>query len=513
MKFIIRPFVFTIIVFTSFLYGQGFNFGGHFNPDSLETLTVSGIVKIDSSMSFHPIYFLDINNDKQPDYMLNFGPYWYEPDSSAALRPNNGYSITVKGGSFSNEMIDYDMLIVYEINGEFWRDPYEPIWNNLDGFMSMGGHRHGECNNYSFGWDHDSLTTVTISGTVFVDSTFIYAHYYLDENNDSIPDYMLNFGPPWYMPDSSNAVRPMNGEQINITGDKIKMPHFDMVVVYEINGMTWRDSSDLGFHFGGGWMHSNSTQPQKFHSPFDDSDWMIVHPGWHGGGMGGGMMMPDSIFTQIFELLPNNLPNAQNENAFAGYQFNLMYPSRQDGMGPGFGCGGMMQFNNNMDFQLHYNNIQLNGNDINENSIKAKYYDSNSDAWVEVSDAVLNTSTNTVTFSKSSVSNLVILTAEKTATGISNNQLNTVKGFQLFQNYPNPFNPSTNIKFEVKENAHVILSVYNIIGQKVAEPVNSDLSAGIHNVLFNGINLSSGIYFYELKAGDFFSIKKMQLLK
>jgi hypothetical protein len=288
-----------------------------------------------------------------------------------------------------------------------------------------------------------------------------------------------------------------------------------MIVVYEINGKSWRDSSNLGFNFGGGWMHSNSTQPQEFHSTFDDSDLMVIHPGWHmGGGMHGGMMMPDSIFAQIFEVYPNNFPGIDNQNAFAGYQFNLMYPSGQQGMGSQFGCGGMMQFNNNMDFQLHYDDMQLNNNSIDKSTIKVKYFDSNTNSWVEMPNTVMNTTSNTITFSKNSVDNLIILTGESVATGISNeNKDNAVKDFQLFQNYPNPFNPSTAIRFEIIENANVNLSIYNVLGQKVAELINSELPAGIHSVSFNANNLSSGIYFYELKAGTYTSVRKMELLK
>ena len=514
MKTKIPITLFIMLLTTVLMYGQGNDFGWHVNPDSLQLKTVSGKVMVDSVSTMHQIYFLDTNNDKQPDYMLNFGPFWYEPDSSTAMRPNDGDSITVYGGDIGNTMMNYDMMMVYSINGEFWRDPYEPIWNNLDGFMNMGGHHNGDCGGNSFGWNHDSLTTITITGTALVDSTFIIEHYYLDENNDSVPDYMLNFGPPWYEP-VSGAVRPTKGEQITIVGGKIEMPHYNMIVVYEINGKSWRDSSNLGFNFGGGWMNSNSTQPQEFHSTFDDSDLMVIHPGWHmGGGMHGGMMMPDSIFAQIFEVYPNNFPGIDNQNAFAGYQFNLMYPSGQQGMGSRFGCGGMMQFNNNMDFQLHYNDMQLNNNGIDKSTIKVKYFDSNTNSWVEMPNTVMNTTSNTITFSKNSVDNLIILTGESVATGISNeNKDNAVKDFQLFQNYPNPFNPSTDIRFEIKENANVNLSVYNVLGQKVAELVNSELPAGIHSVSFNASNLSSGIYFYELKAGTFTSVRKMELLK
>ena len=89
----------------------------------------------------------------------------------------------------------------------------------------------------------------------------------------------------------------------------------------------------------------------------------------------------------------------------------------------------------------------------------------------------------------------------------------------LFQNYPNPFNPSTTISFFVTQtSSFVTLEIYNIKGQKVKTLVNENLEAGNHSVIWNGKNdnnklVSSGIYFYKLKAGDFNSTKKMILLK
>jgi hypothetical protein len=85
--------------------------------------------------------------------------------------------------------------------------------------------------------------------------------------------------------------------------------------------------------------------------------------------------------------------------------------------------------------------------------------------------------------------------------------------YSLEQNYPNPFNPSTTIKFAIPEVSNVKLTIYNSLGQKVAELVNSTLEAGSYTINWNASNVASGLYFYELSTSDFSSVKKMMLLK
>ena len=87
------------------------------------------------------------------------------------------------------------------------------------------------------------------------------------------------------------------------------------------------------------------------------------------------------------------------------------------------------------------------------------------------------------------------------------------ESYSLSQNYPNPFNPTTMIRFSLKEQGNVSLKVYNVIGQLVTTLVNEQKPAGTYEYNFDASNLSSGIYFYTIKAGDFTATRKMILMK
>ena len=83
----------------------------------------------------------------------------------------------------------------------------------------------------------------------------------------------------------------------------------------------------------------------------------------------------------------------------------------------------------------------------------------------------------------------------------------------LSQNYPNPFNPVTTIAYEIQQTAFVTLKVYDILGREVATLVNDEKSSGSYEIQFSAEELTSGIYFYQLKAGEYSETKKMILLK
>jgi len=85
--------------------------------------------------------------------------------------------------------------------------------------------------------------------------------------------------------------------------------------------------------------------------------------------------------------------------------------------------------------------------------------------------------------------------------------------YALEQNYPNPFNPSTVIEFSLPENVgNVKLSIYNMLGEKVAELVNTALLAGKYSYQWNAQNVATGMYMYELRTDNFVSVKKMILI-
>ena len=96
---------------------------------------------------------------------------------------------------------------------------------------------------------------------------------------------------------------------------------------------------------------------------------------------------------------------------------------------------------------------------------------------------------------------------------------NTIPGdFNLYQNYPNPFNPSTNIKFDVKQRGLVTIKIYDMLGKEVTTLVNEILEPGNKVVTWegvdgNGLNVSSGVYFYKMVSGNYVSSRKMVLVK
>ena len=85
--------------------------------------------------------------------------------------------------------------------------------------------------------------------------------------------------------------------------------------------------------------------------------------------------------------------------------------------------------------------------------------------------------------------------------------------FELVQNYPNPFNPTTSIQYSVISHQFVSLKVYDVLGKEIATLVNEYKAAGKHQAVFDARQIPSGVYFYQMEAGDFRQTKKMVLMR
>ena len=101
-----------------------------------------------------------------------------------------------------------------------------------------------------------------------------------------------------------------------------------------------------------------------------------------------------------------------------------------------------------------------------------------------------------------------VITAVNSGSGVS-----VPEHYSLSQNYPNPFNPTTTIRYALPSRSKVRLEVFNVLGQLVGTLVDSEQGAGLHEVVFNGNDLASGVYFYKLTAGPFVKTNKMMMIK
>lgn len=112
--------------------------------------------------------------------------------------------------------------------------------------------------------------------------------------------------------------------------------------------------------------------------------------------------------------------------------------------------------------------------------------------------------------------NDIVLKVATTTQGVINGIGKNNQGplvFSLQQNYPNPFNPVTKISYEIPKTSLVSLKIYDVLGKLVEQPVNEVKQAGDYSIEFDASNLSSGVYYYEIKAADFTDVKKMVLIK
>jgi uncharacterized delta-60 repeat protein len=153
---------------------------------------------------------------------------------------------------------------------------------------------------------------------------------------------------------------------------------------------------------------------------------------------------------------------------------------------------GMKLWDQNYDYTASSNNIPVNINVDNSGNILIGGYSGNS-SW-SVFDLV-----------KYSQPGFI-------PTGISGTLKNSYR-YKLFQNYPNPFNPVTHIRYSIPKASFVIIKLYDILGREISTLISKEENAGSYELKLDGSNLSSGVYFYRMSAGNFSESKKLIILK
>ncbi len=455
-------------------------------PDSLAKVTLTGTVIIDTN--HQNIYFLDVDNDGVADFNLAFGPAWYEPESGAT-RPNAGDYITVVGSVNENPVIP--LVIVFEINGLLWREPVENWW------------RH-------YQWC-DSLEIVTVTGTVLVDTTYYYNHYYLDVDGDEAPDYKLCFGPPWYEPESG-AVRPEEDATVTIEG-VIKGDDLPCLEVFTIDGLVWREPQGPA-PWSGGWIGKDQKGQKRIHCPIDSSSWVEIPGGaWQGGGHQG-PQFPDSIYCEFMKVWRDSLPD-RSDSTIAGWHFHFSNPAGNRVNGKGV----PVRFIKRLRMQLRYAEGDSGGMMLGKsNTVHLRYWDENIEQWLPVSDASYDLQNEVVVFETESIQSYYAIFGTESVTSVAEFNNGIPENFTLEQNYPNPFNPTTTIGYQIHSDGLVTLTIFNVLGKEVRTLVNKSQLAGIYQITWDGRDnsgnvLPTGTYFYKLQFADQKEIRSMLLVK
>ena len=467
IKTIITGLLFTGILFLGTAFAQDHGMGGGHHgggnddgnvQDSLTVITVSGVAVVESGM-MQDMYYLDEDGDGEANYQLNFGPWWYEPDNGVT-RPDDGVYVTITGGYFEAGESQNNVIFVYEINGEFWRDP-EDMFGHGQGMGHMGGsHEMGQYGSQHSGndmdWDGnmDSLVVVTVTGTAMVDSGMMHHFYYLDEDGNGEADYFLNFGPWWYEPDSG-ATRPEDGDTVTIVGGLHNQNEgMSTIMVYEINGLFWSDPLDMG-GFGGG--HGGGNHDGGCDDGNGQDSLVVVTVT--------GTAMVDSGMMHHFYYLD------EDGNGEADYFLNFgpwWYEPDSGATRPEDGdtvtiVGGLHNQNEGMSTIMVY---EING---------------------------------------------LFWSDPEGPNG--NPEPGTIPVISAVKSFPNPFNPVTTVSYSLDFESTVSVDIFNVNGQRVESIYSGHQPVGNYSFSWDASRHSSGAYFIRILGDNVNSVTPIMLVK
>lgn len=462
-------------------------------PDTLEMITVTGSAMVDTDGA-HPKYALDEDDDGAADYRLSFGPWWYE-SPSGAVRPEDGQEVTITGAL---QVDTLSVILVFEIDGLVWRIPsaYGSTGYLLEEF-----------------WVAPTVQPVTETGVVFVDTTYFYDHYYLDTTGDSIPEYQLGFGPSWFEPESG-AVRPADGDTVTVVGVRHERDGIDLLAVYEIDGLVWREFSEPA-PWAGKWIKRTGPDSVEVFC-MNCANREQTRARFRHGQMGPNW--PDSMFVQFWEIPPDSAPGLQTQHRFMAFFFDVHDPLQNRLMNGQFGEHQQrMRFQQEHRIQIRYYAADLAMRDLEEEDLEVQFWDAEQSAWLSVDGIEVDALNDLISFESVDLASYYSLFAPNLVTAVEPPS-EAPERFELAQNYPNPFNPTTVIPFKVSRPGAVLLEVYDVLGRRLATLIDERLEAGVYEVQWDGTNaagvaMAGGIYLYRLKAADFQATRAMVFVK
>ena len=483
-------FVFTLTAQT--IFAQNNRKGPKPWPDKLKIVELEGVVTGTETLENTTRYYFDVNADGEDDYILFFGPTWYTPPSEATL-PEIGDNISIIGHQVSNQDIPH--IIVFEINGLVWRLAVE--------------HRREDDE-----WPN-SFTTITVSGNVIIDDTYYYEHYYLDIDGDGEVDYRLSFGPSYYEPESG-ATRPQEGDEVTITGGLAENADPPRLIVYEIDGLYWRDPYGPP-PWAGRWVKQNKQGNTRVYCPTDSLSWLDIPAGAMQGQGQGNRGFSDSIFCQLREIFPDSMPG-QHQYLEAAFQIR-MFDDKGKGLN-GRGKGQMVRFMKAVLLNLHWPVDSTGLAKLSSSDLILKYWDEDDHEWIMVENVETSGDGKTVLTNLESFTQDYGIFSNASPTEVSSDLSTKPQDIYLTQNHPNPFNPTTEITYSINSEypENISLTIYSVRGEVVRNLISGYQSAGVYHAQWDGLDengksMPSGIYIYQLKVGQQILNKRMTLLK
>ena len=309
-----------------------------------------------------------------------------------------------------------------------------------------------------------TLEPIELSGTAIVEEPnedHNITWYFLDVDNNGVPDYQLSFGPPWYEP-GSGATRPENGDHIEISGGLMSYASPPLVVVYMINGQAWSNTPGGGGHGGyaGDWLFSLGCDPNNV-------SWIELN--------GTAQSYMDSGLA--YRGIDTDEDNEADYILEYGTNYGYWDLIPEDGEAINI-IGGLVNC------------------DLSEYGLLPVVivYEINSEPWRVPGDTT-------------GMGPLIPIEITDVFEGTVPTE------FEVAQNYPNPFNPVTTIEFTIPAAGFVDLKIYDITGREVASLFRNDVAAGRYSVEWNGVSAPSGLYFYRVSYGEQQITRRMLLLK